>query len=61
MLEIIILADLHDDQTLKDDAMTFFTENVKTCMDSSAYKKLAPKHPTIVIEILGNIVKAKVN
>ena len=57
MLEIIILADLHGDQALKDDAMAFFTENVKTCMDSSAYKKLAPQHPAIEMEILRNIVK----
>ena len=60
VLDIIILADLHGEQALKDEAMKYFTENVKTCMESAAYKKLAPKHPFLVIEILSCIIKEKV-
>ena len=60
VLDIIILADLHGEQALKDEAMKYFTENMKTCMESAAYKKLAPQHPLLVMEILSCIVKEKV-
>ncbi len=61
VFETIILADLYSDQILKDEAMVFFTGNVKRCMKSAAYKELAPKHQPLVIEILNNIIAEKLN